>query len=49
MTGRSRSSVAAIIARPCLEVSLRHQGHGRIINVLGGMGAWNSANYEKKE
>lgn len=28
---------------------LRHQGHEQIINVLGGMSAWNGANYETKE
>lgn len=25
---------------------LKHHGHDRVINVLGGMGAWNSAGYE---
>lgn len=28
---------------------LRHKGHEYITNVLGGMSAWNSANYETKE
>lgn len=28
---------------------LGHQGHEQIINVLGGMSAWNSANYETEE
>ena len=28
---------------------LRHQGHDEVINVIGGMDAWNNANYETKE
>jgi hydroxyacylglutathione hydrolase len=27
---------------------LRHHGHGRVVNVLGGMSAWTSAGYEKE-
>jgi hydroxyacylglutathione hydrolase len=28
---------------------LKNHGHAQIVNVLGGMGAWNRANYETKE
>ena len=28
---------------------LRHHGHDQVINVIGGMDAWNNANYETKE